>query len=77
MEETRRGEGGLLQCGLFNTSAKERQMAVSSPLKRFQEEVQGVKVCCAGSGHKYFRQECLTVVSMKGVLALSSFERVC
>ena len=77
MEETRRGEGGLLQCGLFNTSAKERQMAVSSPLKRFQEEVQGVKVCCAGSGHKYFRQECLTVVSMKGVSALSSFERVC
>ena len=45
MEETRRGEGGLLQCGLSNTSAKERQMAVSSPLKRFQEEVQGVKVC--------------------------------
>ena len=45
MEETRWGEGGLLQCGLFNTSAKERQMAVSSPLKRFQEEVQGVKVC--------------------------------
>ena len=46
MEETQ--QGGLLQCGLFYTSAKERQTAISSPLKRFQEAVQEVKVCGSG-----------------------------
>ena len=30
-----------VQCGLFNTGGKEGEMAVSSPLKRFQEELQG------------------------------------
>ena len=37
MEETRM----RVQCGLFNTGGKEGEMAVSSPLKRFQEELQG------------------------------------